>query len=102
MKKITRIEHIINKDEYRIMRINFYHYQERLVKVGYSDHYVNERAGRVEVFDIAEDEQLIGCEMEYCKRYYWGITWWKIKTRDWASILNTLFLNLPYNIKKIS
>ena len=74
MKKITRIEHIIHKDEVDLMRINFYHYQERLVQVEkiwypsdshiYDYSYVFDHAGRVEVFKIAEDEQLIGCELD--------------------------------------
>ena len=54
-KKITRIECIIDKDEWEIIRINFYHYEERLVKVGYSDGYVKLNGVRREMFNIAED-----------------------------------------------
>ena len=32
--KITRIEVIIDKDENKIMQMNFYHHQKRLVTVG--------------------------------------------------------------------
>ncbi len=47
------------------MRINFYSGQERLVEVGgYNDDYdVETWGGRVETFEIAADEQLIGAEL---------------------------------------
>ena len=43
--------------------------------------------GRKEVFEIAEDEQLIGCEIDEGKKmlsdfsynYFLGITWMKMK-----------------------
>jgi hypothetical protein len=44
--------------------MNFYSNQERLVTVGISDDDINKynyKAGRVEVFKISADEQLIGC-----------------------------------------
>ena len=66
-KKITRIETIINKYELSILRINFYHHGERLVAMGMSDLDVKRYGRRVEVFEIAEDEQLIGCGLYHCK-----------------------------------
>ena len=64
------------------MQINFYHCEERLVKVKYNDDGIKIfGVGRQEVFEIAEDEQLIGCEMEYSEYFFHGVTWWKIKTR---------------------
>ena len=63
-KKITRIETIIEENELSILQINFYSNQERLVTVGISDDgnkKYNYKAGRVEVFTISADEQLIGC-----------------------------------------
>ena len=64
-KKITRIEHIIQKNETIILRINFYNQQQRLVKVGCTDDSsVADVSGRREVFEIAEDEQLIGCKID--------------------------------------
>ena len=62
-KKITKVECIIFKDELCIMRINFYSGQERLVQVGYDDYDVKKYGGRVEIFEIAADEQLIGAEL---------------------------------------
>ena len=35
--------------------------------------------GRVEVFDIAEDEQLIGCELDSDKDYFLGVKWIKMR-----------------------
>ena len=64
-----------------IQQINFYHHEERLVTVGNSDDwYVMEYGGRREIFEIADNEQLIGCELDHCKDYFRGVTWlkWKI------------------------
>ena len=64
-KKITRVETMIDMHEDVILRINFYHHGERLVAVGLrKDADVEVRGGRVEVFDIADDEQLIGCKFD--------------------------------------
>ena len=63
-KKITQIEVFIHKYECMINSINFYHHQQRLVSVG-TGKSVKTHEGRVEVFDIAEDEQLVGCELYY-------------------------------------
>ena len=78
-KKITNIETIFRKEENSIIRISFYHHQLRLVAVGLDDDYVKKRSGRVEVFEIAHDEQLIGCELSYSKDYFRGVTWIKMK-----------------------
>ncbi len=45
------------------MRINFYSGQETLVQVGAYDEIVEAYRGRVESFEIAADEQLIGAEL---------------------------------------
>ena len=62
-EKITRIEVIIMKNELSICQMNFYHNQQRLVAVGYPDDFVEGMGGRVEVFEIGEDERLIGCKL---------------------------------------
>ena len=62
-KKITKVEVIIKADERYIIRMNFYHHTERLVAVGYSDNDVKTYGTRVEVFSIADDEKLIGCQL---------------------------------------
>jgi len=63
-KKITRIESIIDNNENKIIHINFYHWTERLVAVGDSDYLHNLIVkGRIEVFEMAEDEKLIGCKL---------------------------------------
>lgn len=65
-KKITKVEVIMSKDEVNIIRTNFYSGRERLVAVGpYSDHGVAAFGGRVEKFEIAKDERLIGCQLQY-------------------------------------
>ncbi len=40
--------------------MNFYTGQERLVEVGVGDEYVKRNGGRVESFEIANDERFIG------------------------------------------
>ena len=85
-KKITKIEVIIYKHEKMIMQINFYHHQQRLVKVGYGDGGVKTWGGRVELFEIADDEQLIGCKLNETKVrsgdiYFCGVTWLTMKIR---------------------
>ena len=62
MKNITKIVSVI-ENEAKIMQINFYHHQQRLVMVGESDAWVQEHGGRAEVFDIADGKQLIGCRL---------------------------------------
>lgn len=37
--------------------------------------------GRVDTFEIASDEQLIGCELNYSESNYLGVTWLKMKTK---------------------
>jgi hypothetical protein len=44
--------------------VNFYHQKERLERVGEDDEYVKRSGGRKKVFEIAGDEQLIGCQLE--------------------------------------
>ena len=78
-KKISQVEVIISKDGTNIIKINFYHHGERLVAVGCSDEDVVLFGGRVEVFEIADNEQLIGCELDFCVDYFRGLTWLKMK-----------------------
>ncbi len=63
-KKISKVEVIIYSNEDSILRINFYSGQETLVNVGADDWFVKKYGGRVEIFEIADDEQLIGCELD--------------------------------------
>ena len=44
--------------------MNFYSGKELLVKVACTDKYVKINLGRVETFEMAADEQLIGAELE--------------------------------------
>ena len=83
-KKITKVEMIINKNESLIIRMNFYSGQETLVKVGKDDEWVKRHVGRVESFEIAADEQLIGAELYHGEDYnvygcFLGVTWLKCK-----------------------
>ena len=81
-KKITRIECIIPEDEYWIFQIHFYHHQERLVALGKGlneNDIFKDYGERVEVFEIGDDEQLIGCDLDYCKNFFMGIKWIKMR-----------------------
>ncbi len=77
---------IISENEVDIIRINFYSGQETLAKVGWSDDdFVKSLGGRVEIFEIAADEQLIGAELYHGDYnndgvdYLIGVTWLKCK-----------------------
>ncbi len=58
--------------------------------MGWDDDWVKDSDGRVEVFEIAEDEQLIGCELHEMtyfdgnknRHLFAGVTWIKIKLTD--------------------
>ena len=84
--KITKVEVIINKIEWGIHQINFFSGEEKLVVVGWNDDDVERNRGRVETFEIAANEQLIGCELDHgtlnsgVGNYFLGVTWlkWKI------------------------
>jgi hypothetical protein len=78
-KKITKVEIIIREYEVDIIRINFYSGQETLVKVGCNDAYVKRCGKRVESFEIADDESLIGCELDFDEVSFCGVTWLKRK-----------------------
>ena len=70
---------IISHDEYLILQINFYCGSQTLIQVGYWHEYVKYHGGRMESFDIADGEQLIGCELEFSKDCFEGVTWFKMK-----------------------
>ena len=63
-KKITKVEAFISQSENFINQINFFHHEERLVRMGMTDSVVKKEFGRREVFEIADDEQLIGCRLD--------------------------------------
>ena len=69
------------------MQMNFYHYAERLVCVGgWSDEEMERiRDERVEIFEIGEDEQLIGCKLHsenvWGEDFFLEVTWLKMKVR---------------------
>ena len=77
--KITSIEHIFFKDEFRILQMNFYSGDELLVKVGWDDQTLENDGGRKETFDIADDEQLIGCELGCNDFYFLSVRWLAMK-----------------------
>jgi len=64
-KKITRIEVMINKSENAIRRISFYSGEENLVHVSADDWLIDSCGGRVETIEIAADQRLIGCELDF-------------------------------------
>ena len=81
------IECLICRYESAICQINFYHRKELLVKTGWTDKQIKEyhnNLGRREIFQIADDEQLIGCQLDEglirgVNRFI-GVTWLKMKT----------------------
>ncbi len=76
---------IIRKNEDWIIRINFYSGTETLVQVGWNDDEVKKYGGRMETFEIAADEQLIGAELYHGPDggdYFYGLTWLKCKIRN--------------------
>jgi hypothetical protein len=77
---------VVNKHETAIIRVNFYSGDEILVKVGRDkDSRIKLEAGRKRSFEIANDEQLIGCELYhgnwngYGSDIFLGVTWLKCK-----------------------
>ncbi len=64
-KKITKVECIISNSENSILQTNFYHKEERLVAVGWDDENVKKFGLRKEVFEITDNEELIGCELDH-------------------------------------
>ncbi len=75
---------ILDEYDVKIIRINFYSGKQTLAKVGMSDDVVKKSGDRVEKFEIAEDERLIGCELEHDADSFRGITWLKIKMIKWS------------------
>jgi hypothetical protein len=66
--------------EWWIGQINFYSGTETLVKLGEPDEFIQLETARVELFEIAFDEQLIGCELNIDEDdYFIGLTWLKWK-----------------------
>jgi hypothetical protein len=66
--------------------MNFYSGQETIGKVGEpNDDDVKKYGNRVEIFEIADDEQLIGAELyhgdyiNYGIDCFYGVTWFKCK-----------------------
>ena len=66
------------------MQIHFFSGKELLCKVGFTDDDVKLFGGREVTFEIAADEQLIGCELyngadnNGCDFFY-GVSWLKLK-----------------------
>jgi hypothetical protein len=65
--------------ELGICQINFYSGQETLVKALADDRYLKNGGGRVEIFEIAADEQLIGAEIYAEEGFFIGVSWLKCK-----------------------
>ncbi len=53
----------ISSAEWYIWQINFYSREEKILKIGMDDDEVKTEGGRLEIFEIADDEQLIGAEL---------------------------------------
>ena len=72
-KKITKVVCYIDKDEHFIGQINFFSDKERIIYIGKCDDEVKEFCRRKEEIDIADDEQLIGCELFHENAYFIGV-----------------------------
>ena len=90
-KKITRVELWINNIENWVLQTNFFFGEEKLNTLGLTDEQVKkyDLPGKiVERFDIADDERLIGCELDHGRgpnfKYLCGITWIKMKVIVWC------------------
>ena len=59
--------------------MNFYSGDELLVKVGWDDQTLENDGGRKETFEIAYDEQLIGCELGCNDFYFLSVRWLAMK-----------------------
>ncbi len=77
-KPIAKIEIIMRKDEIMLGQINFFDKNGGNLCKMVSD---SVETGRRETFLIAENERLIGCEIDYGARFVSGITFikWKIE-----------------------
>ena len=70
----------MGNSEWWIGQINFYSETETLAKLGEPDDIYMLESARVERFEIAFDEQLIGCELYIdVNNYFIGLTWLKCK-----------------------
>jgi hypothetical protein len=74
--KLTKIEVVLSSPNPHIGQIVF-HDKSGIVKKLGSDQYAN---GTKEVFELAENERWIGCELEHSTAYLMGITLlkWKV------------------------
>ena len=57
--------------------------------VGWNDDLVKNNRGREEIFEIDKDEQLIGCEIDYSKDCFRGVSWIKMKVFDYNGVEDT-------------
>ena len=83
-KKITKVVCKYGDDELR--QIKFYCKEEKLVGLGISDEEIEEIREEdpnilieEDIFEIADDEQLIGCEIDHFANSFLGVTWLKMK-----------------------
>lgn len=72
-------------NEQVICQINFYSGEKRLLRLGQYDEFVKSEGGRLESFEINDDEQLIGAELyegdydNMISDSFLGVTWLKCK-----------------------
>jgi hypothetical protein len=78
-KKITKVECLLDTDERVFLGIFFYHGKERLISLRFGFFPGTGYSEKREVFDIAENEQLIGCELNHRLTNFFGVTWIKMK-----------------------
>ena len=85
-KKITKILTTVEKKGWWIEQIKFFSGEEELCRVGYTDDdWMLRQQCEVESFEIADDEQLIGCQLDQSTEknlcHFRGVTWLKMKVK---------------------
>ena len=84
----------MHKDETWLVQISFYSGAETFDKMNYNDDDVKNNCGRVETFEIAGDEQLIGCELysgnkeSDSRDVFNGVAWFKCKIAKLKRVKN--------------
>lgn len=71
---IKKIEVIFQQSEAFIFQIRFYCKDNAKFKIGGNDYW---NAGRMETFELANDEVLLGAEFDHTEKHTVGVTWIK-------------------------
>ena len=91
------------------MRINFFHHHQTLIMLGKFAEKYKKKGKRREVFLIADDEQLIGCQLFEGKNdleggilRFRGVSWLKMKATVWKYGKRSKTLELRWQELKLN